>query len=273
MPENRVAPGPVCCNTPIKEAVCVHTTKVYDSCRDKECLMDLRLYPTRCSQNIIDAAINLKARKAELLWTYIDVEPVPFNNGFYTVDVKYFYKVTLDAFCGVGRPQEVCGLCTFDKRTVLFGSEGSVRIFSSKFVPDANDIQTYEKTNLPSAVVEVVDPIILGVKLCDCCDKKSQCELNDVPEGIGQCFTDDIVVNDDGKVAFVTLGQFSIIRLERDIKLVMPTYDICLPEKECSGNAMDPCELFDKFQFPVNEFFPPKLSDLAGANDSRKRCC
>jgi len=271
MPENRVAPGPVCGNMPAREAVCVHTTKVYDSCRDKECLMDLRLYPTRCSQHIIDASINLKPRKAELLWTYIDVEPVPFNCGFFTVDVKYFYKVTLDAFCGLGRPQEVCGLCTFDKRTVLFGSEGSVRIFSSKFIPDANDIQTYEKTNLPTAVVEVVDPITLGVKLCDSCESKCSCCLNEVPEGIGQCFNDDLVVNDEGKVAFVTLGQFSIIRLERDIKLVMPAYDICLPEKECSGTAGDACDLFDKFKFPVDEFFPPRLSDIGCCNDFRKK--
>ena len=33
----------------ITEAVCVHTRKIYDSCRDKDCLEDLRLYPTASS--------------------------------------------------------------------------------------------------------------------------------------------------------------------------------------------------------------------------------
>ena len=33
----------------ITEAVCVHTRKIYDSCRDKDCAEDLRVYPTLCS--------------------------------------------------------------------------------------------------------------------------------------------------------------------------------------------------------------------------------
>lgn len=60
---------------------------------------------------------------------------------------------------------------------------------------------------------------------------------------------------------YVTLGQFSIIRLERDTQLLTPVYDYCVPEKECpcdGGSCQeDPCELFRKVQFPVGEFFPP----------------
>ncbi|MDL2288955.1 hypothetical protein LJC32_06250 [Oscillospiraceae bacterium OttesenSCG-928-F05] len=138
----------------IKEAVCVHTKKVYDSCKDKDCLEDLRVYPTRESQCIIDRAINVKCRKAELLWVYIDVEPVPFNRGFYTVDVKYFYRITADAFCGVGRPTEVSGLATFDKRVILFGSEGNAKIFSSNMVANGIDEQFLMRSNMPKAVVE-----------------------------------------------------------------------------------------------------------------------
>jgi len=266
MPD-KVSPGPLCGNHPPKEAVCIHTRKVYDSCRDKECLQDLRVYLTRTSQAILDTAISVKARTAELLWSFIDVEPIPFNKGFYTVDVRYFYKVTADAFTGVGRPRPICGLATYDKRTVLFGSEGSVRIFSSQYVPQESDFQNFEKTNLPIAVVEVVDPVALGVKVMegdDCTDYA----LNDIPENICKCFEDDIVLTDDGKKLFATLGQFSIIKLERDIQLLMPAYDICMPDKECAGNADDPCDLFQKFKFPVDEFFPPKLTDYMKTNDT-----
>ena len=43
-------------------------------------------------------AQSVKAGSAELLYAYIDVEPVTFNRGFYTVDVRYFYRITADAF-------------------------------------------------------------------------------------------------------------------------------------------------------------------------------
>lgn len=43
----RVVPGPVQDSCGIREAVCIHTKKIYDSCRDKDCIEDLRVYPTR----------------------------------------------------------------------------------------------------------------------------------------------------------------------------------------------------------------------------------
>lgn len=206
----------------------------------------------------------MRARNAELLWVYIDVESVPFNRGFYAVDVKYFYRITADAFNAVGRSKEICGLAAFDRRSILFGSEGGARIFSSKFVSGEPDIQACERSNMPIAVVEVVDPIILSAKIvdrhhsCGCCC----CPITEVPSGLGAAFDDDIMLHDDCKRLFVTLGQFSIIRLERDIQLLMPAYDICMPEKECSGTSPsgeeDPCETFSQFEFPIDEFFPPK---------------
>ena len=261
MPE-KVSPGPLRGNPPPREAVCIHTRKVYDSCRDKECLQDLRVYLTGTSQTLLDSAINVKPQSAQLLWTYIDVEPISYNRGFYTVDVKYFYRVTCDVFSGVGRPRPICGLATYDKRTVLFGSEGSARIFSSAYAPASQDIQNLERTNLPVAVVEVVDPVALGYKMTDACASTSQEILADIPADICSCFDEDLVIGGEGRRLFVTLGQFSIIKLERDIQLLMPAYDFCMPQKECAGNPDDPCALFQNFRFPVDEFFPPKASDF-----------
>lgn len=95
-------PGPVQDTACIREAVCIHTKKIYDSCKDKDCIEDLRFYPTQNCQAVIDRAISIKAGKAELLYVYIDVEPIGFNRGFYTVDVRYYYRVTADAF--IARP-------------------------------------------------------------------------------------------------------------------------------------------------------------------------
>lgn len=35
MPE-KVVPGPICEDRSIREAVCVHTKKIFDSCKDKD---------------------------------------------------------------------------------------------------------------------------------------------------------------------------------------------------------------------------------------------
>ena len=153
----------------IREAVCIHTKKIYDSCKDKDCIEDLRFYPTQNCQAVIDRAISIKAGKAELLYVYIDVEPIGFNRGFYTVDVRYYYRVTADAFIGAARPVEVCGLCVFDKRVILFGSEGSAKVFTSTGKNCGSDIQGLPATTAPTAVVESVDPIILGMKLVEVC--------------------------------------------------------------------------------------------------------
>ena len=43
-----------------------------------------------------------------------------FNRGYYTVDMHFFYRITLQALNGSTRYTEIEGLATFDKRVVLF---------------------------------------------------------------------------------------------------------------------------------------------------------
>lgn len=279
MPE-KVVPGPVSDERRIREAVCIHTKKIFDSCKDKDCIEDLRVYPTRGCQEVIDRAVSVKAGCAELLYAYIDVEPVTFNRGFYTVDVRYFYRITADAFVGASRPVEITGLAVFDKRVILFGSEGSAKVFTSTGKNCGSDVQGLPATTAPTAVVESVDPIILGMKLVEVC----QCHHNDncceIPPAVCACFPEELVTGGDVHRLFVTLGQFSIIRLERDTQLLMPAYDYCMPEKDCDCGCdcrqEDPCELFRKVQFPVGEFFPPNHCPAPKSveyQDVRGGCC
>lgn len=260
----------------IREAVCIHTRKIFDSCRDKDCVEDLRLYLAAGSQAIVDRAISLKAGKAELLYVYIDVEPVGFNRGFYTVDVRYFYKVTADAFIGASRPMCITGLAVFDKRAILFGSEGSAKVFSSNMVASDLDRQNLPGANLPVAVVEAVDPLILGIKLVDPHDKGCCCGNDglDIPAGIAACFPEGLETCAEGRRVYVTLGQFSIIRLERDSQLLIPAYDYCVPQKECPGGSEeDPCNVFRRVQFPMEEFFPPNTTKQPECYQDVKNCC
>ncbi len=72
---------------------------------------------------------SVKPREAELLCVSIDVERIQFNRGFYSVDIRFFYRIECEISCVIGRPRIVDGLAVFDKRVVLFGGEGGARIF------------------------------------------------------------------------------------------------------------------------------------------------
>lgn len=237
-------------------------------CYDKDCLENIRVYLTNCGQEIVDKAINVKCSKAEVIWVFSDIEPVPFNRGFYSIDLKYFFKITLSVFTGVSRPTEVEGLAMFDKKVILFGSEGNAKIFASKYKNDAFDPQLWKKTNMPKAIVEVVDPIALGAKLVDVRDRNNCCcdddlDLASIPESVNRIFDDNFAVNNEQKRVYVSIGVFSIIKLERKVQLLVPSYDFCIPQKECVGATDDnPCDLFDRITFPVDEFFPPERCEF-----------
>ena len=89
---DRVLPGPVDRDTQCTcNSVNIHTMKITDGCRDKDCIEDLRVYPTVSSQAIIDCAFSVRPSSAELIYADVNVDSISFNRGYYTVDVSYFY--------------------------------------------------------------------------------------------------------------------------------------------------------------------------------------
>jgi len=264
---DRVMPGPICGPADVKEAVCIHTRKIYDSCRDKDCIEDLRFYPDNDSRAYIGSAIGVRAKSAELLNVRVNVEPVSFNRGYFTVDVRYFYRVRGEAYTLSNNANPIRGLVVFDKRAILFGSEGNAKIFTSRPESYEMSLAQLERTNRPIAVVEAVDPIVLDFRLVEACDCNG-CELDisELPAFVSDAFPNGVDIAGDTRRIYVTLGQFSIIRLERDSQLLIPAYDYCMPEKECVSNynEEDPCELFRRIQFPVDEFFPPNAVNSCG---------
>lgn len=246
---DRVLPGPVASSASIREAVCVNTQKIFDSCRDKDCIEDLRVYPTPGSQYFIDTAFSIRPRSAELLYADVNVEAITFNRGYYTVDITYFYKVTGETSPG---GHTVTGLCVFDKRVMLCGGTGGVKTFSSKSCGCPGG------ETMPIAEVDAVDPVALHMKIVDCGSCPStDVEQRVIPEAITACFDEPPVTSETHRMLLVTLGQFSIVRLERSTQLLIPAYDYCVPEKECQGSTEDdPCTMFARIRFPVEEFFP-----------------
>ena len=91
--------------------------------------------------------------------------------------------------------------------------------------------------------------------ICDCTDSGT----TQIPDSICKLFDDELVVSSERRRLYVTLGQFSIIRLERDAQLIVPVLDYAIPTKECSdtpGCAEDPCEMFSRIPFPTRQFTP-----------------
>ena len=248
MPDKAV-PGPVGSAASIREAVSINTGKIFDCCRDKDCVDELRVYPTISSQAYIDNAISIRPKSAELLFVNVNVEPVGFNRGYYTVDCTYFYRVSAETFPG----GNLCrGLAVFDKRVMLFGSEGSVKTFSSD-----SEEGVVTADDQPKAVVSAVDPICLHCTLADAAETPGSDNII-IPQFILDAMGEDLVTADNVRRWYVTIGQFSMVRLERETQLLIPAYDYFLPDKECPGTSEDdPCALFGRIDFPVDEFFPP----------------
>lgn len=242
----------------LQEALSIHTRKITDSCRDKDCIEDLRVYLTRASQGILDSAAGARVRCADLLYTYIDVEPVAFDRNHYCIDVTFYYRILADAMVGTARPATLSGLAVFSKRAVLCGEDSHAHIFTSNTRLGQVDGLTLATHNRPTAVVEVLDPMVLSSKVREVCDCPCS-ETVQIPTGIREVFDEELVVSGDRRRLFVTLGQFSIIRLERDAQLVVPVLDYSIPTKECCtdpGSAEDPCEMFSRIPFPAQQFAP-----------------
>jgi len=146
-----------CCADDLQQALSIHTQKITDSCRDKDCIEDLRVYLTASSQKILDSCAGAKVRCADLLYTYIDVEPVAFDRNRYCIDLTFYYRILADATVGVNRPVALQGLAMFSKRVVLCGEDSKAHVYTSRTRLYGSDGLSRVSANHPTAVVEVTD--------------------------------------------------------------------------------------------------------------------
>ena len=114
-----------------------------------------------------------------------------------------------------------------------------------------------------SSRVKDVDP-------CGCDGVSAQ-----IPECIRELFEAPLVLSGGQRQLFVTLGQFSILRLERSAQLVVPVLDYAIPCKECCdapGSGEDPCEMFSRIPFPALEFSPNGCDDKNCGDNPYQTC-
>lgn len=278
MPDNRFICGPNSGNT--REPIVIEANRVLDSCRDRDCYENVRVYLTECGSEIIERTSSVRVKKACLAWTNITVDPVQFNRGFYTVDIKYYVKLEIEACTCPGRAQEFEGIAILDKRCVLFGGDSNTKIFRS--TPGSTDFCRLPETtdcvnNVPSVVVEAVDPIVLGSKVVEKpLDKCCNCCCCDIPDMVTSTLSSPICDSDNGKGSgrylAVSFGLFSVIRMIRPSQYLINATEFNVPDKECvCGMDNDPCSIFKNMAFPTNEFNPP-VTPCAPVHGDKGKC-
>lgn len=239
--------------------VCIDTMRVLDSCKDRDCFEDVRVYLTNYGQQIIAGATNIRTKTADIVCAYVGVDEVPFNQGFYKVTVRYYILIEVEACVGLGKSQCVKGIAAIEKDVVLYGGEGNVTSFASS--PESGYCsmcnRSNSSTNAPVAVVETIEPVVLGTKLKECacgCDLDLEC--CEIPGDVLCCLDGEICNTNDFPRLYVSVGLFSVVRIERPAQLLIQATDYSVPDKECyaATNNEKPCDLFRTIAFPTSRF-------------------
>ena len=117
MAENKFScvPG----GTPGRETVCIDTSRVLDSCRDRDCFENARVYLSDFGNEVLERTSTIRAKSAKIVWTCIDINPIRFNRGFYSVNIRFYVKLVFEACICAGRSQEIEGVTVLEKRVIL----------------------------------------------------------------------------------------------------------------------------------------------------------
>lgn len=217
-----------------------------------------------------------------MLWSYIDIDNVPFNRGFYQLSIRIYIKVLCEACLGPGNLQELDGIAVVEKKVVLFGSEGHVSVFKSEaqnncFCSDVGGCRASKSNNLPIAVLETVDPIVLSSKVIEpshpCCFSCC-CSVDELPDCVCSSVNGDLTDDRNSNRLLVSLGMFSVVRIERPAQYLINAVEYCVPEKECTAPSEDdPCSLFRSMSFPVKEFCPPSVITSCRRDEGTSKGC
>ncbi len=241
--------------------VCVDVSRVFDSCNDKDCYEDLRVYIPGCYQEHVCNASAVRVISAEVIYTSVTVEPLGYHKGFYTVDMTFY----LDVLCEVCKPgssykkrghnQRFNGVTMFSKKVVLYGGDSHFKSFSS-----CEDDYRKKRCDCeyPKATVKVSHPVVLSYKLIEN-GLGAAANPGVLPQPVCDYF-EDFSPACPSKILYCTIGVFTITELTRDVTMMIPASCYFLPCKECIGEHhpehKDPCETFRKIPFPKDDFIP-----------------
>lgn len=235
-----------------EDFVPIKVDRVFDSCRDKDCLNDV---PVILDCELPCGITMLKNKCVSVANICITVEPIPFNKGFYSVDITFEFNVALYAYtctCDC-EPIVITGKAFASKKVILYGSEGNTVTFCSNDTKCGYTNCLCQTESLPVACVTVVNPVVLEARIGKVRVRK-ECDGQEMEDNYN-CSRHPLFKPG----VLVTLGLFSVVEITRKVTVLVPTIPYTVPEKQCNFNSDSPCEIFDKIAFPVDEFAPASL--------------
>lgn len=243
---------------------CIIAFKVYDFCRQQDCLTEDVLGPARAARCTVlngvpieegaiivpptnSAAVsieNLRVKKVIIS----DKTPNPFKNGFWDITLKYVfvYKLTFREVDGtnIGRIEATS---IFTKKVTLFGSiDTDVKLSTDLFCDNCENNCDNDLNSGPFILVES-KAVALSAELRaqNCC-----------------CNSDDVGSSGEPVDVIVTIGLFTIIKLYRITNLTVESRGFCIPDECNETSALNPCEFFDSLDFPMDIFAPPQKTEF-----------
>lgn len=232
------------CYVPLK------ADRVFDSCSDKDCITNLQVMLETGGD--LPPQYNLvKTRCVSIDNICMNVEPIPFNRGYYSVDLTYTFGVELLAYeraCDC--PVTLRGTATAAKSVILYGSESNTKTFFSNGARIGATNGCCDIVNLPTASCQCVDPIALETKIVTLCQNN---------EETGCCRRRAVVL---------TLGVFSVVELTRPVTMLVDAAPYTVPTKSCSGETDSPCEIFNRISFPTDQFVSQTADSIGTENNN-----
>lgn len=225
-------------------AVPVRLDRVFDSCSDKDCITNLQVM-LEGGAELPQQYTSVKTRCVSIDDICMSVEPIPFNRGYYTVDITYTFGVELLCYSrNCEAPAVMRGMASASKSVILYGSESSTKTFFSNGARVGDTNRCCDVVNLPTASCQCVDPIALETRIC---------VLPPMPPVNGQ---EPPLSPAPRRTVVLTLGVFSVVELTRPVTMSVAAYPYQVPTKTCSGDTDSPCEVFSRLNFPTEEFVP-----------------
>ena len=218
-------------------AVPVKLDRVFDSCSDKDCITNLQVMLEN-GADLPPQFTSVKTRCCTIDSVCMTVEPIPFNRGYYSVDVTYQFGVDLLCYertCEA--PVLMHGTASASKSVILYGSESSTKTFFSTGAQIGSTNACCDVVNLPTASCQCVDPIVLETRIATVRQPNAE---------------DSSYI----RAVVLTLGVFSVVELSRPVTMTAAAYPYQVPAKSCSAETDSPCEIFSRLSFPTDEFLP-----------------
>lgn len=245
---------------PVKQESVI-SLKIYDSCRQQDCLDEDELGQARsaicqkiCDRHyregeIITAPENAASVSVEDLRIkriiIVNKRHNPFKRGYWDIDLEYVFEYFL--VFREARGREIGALravSTFNKKVTLFGSIGSDIVIATDLLSE--NCEESPTLNLDPFVLVEAKAVALAAKLVPCRRHRS---LDDCDDRIPMYVT-------------VTIGLFTIVKLFRLVTLIVESRGFTIPRYCTEVAPVNVCDHFGKLPFPMDVFAPPQKREF-----------